>query len=319
MHSRTLKERIGRVRDGQTKLMSRAQLEQSRNRLCLNLNRQRKEPLQAPSEPPQATPAPASRGYRVSEVIRRVWKSFQIDHEKSTPAPAPVPAPAPAPHHVPAPHHNLNEIRKSQNQNPPVSRPAQLPSLTPLSSASTTPASNVTPNTSRGPSLSVDVHMRPSASKLVFPENRNSFNRNNVDMEKEFAKINAKLDSLESRYDTILKKLDYLIQISERKFFVCSYYNLLTNKFIFDGLICNISRNISSIRNYRYSLCPANCIFGCNKYALFIIIYVDMRSMCSLLAYYLSSALIGLSPVSFCDKTYLLAFKFMVESKNNLN
>ena len=92
-----------------------------------------------------------------------------------------------------------------------------LPSLSPISSAQSTPASNVTPVSSRGPSLSTDsVHMRTNARpSLVFQETRNSFNRTSVENDKELAKINAKLDLLSSQYELMMKKLDYLIQLSE--------------------------------------------------------------------------------------------------------
>lgn len=47
------------------RMSSRAQLEQSKNRLCLNLNRQKKDPL-----PPikETTSTHSSRGYRVSDI-----------------------------------------------------------------------------------------------------------------------------------------------------------------------------------------------------------------------------------------------------------
>lgn len=44
----------------------RAQLEQSKNRLCLNLNRQKKDPLPAIKETTSSTHS--SRGYRVSDI-----------------------------------------------------------------------------------------------------------------------------------------------------------------------------------------------------------------------------------------------------------
>lgn len=50
--------------------MYRAQLEQSKNRLCLNLNRQKKETIPAPKETPRSVSPQTnpSRGYRVSDI-----------------------------------------------------------------------------------------------------------------------------------------------------------------------------------------------------------------------------------------------------------
>lgn len=48
------------------RMKNRAQLEQSKNRLCLNLNRQKKEPLPVIKETTSSTHS--SRGYRVSDI-----------------------------------------------------------------------------------------------------------------------------------------------------------------------------------------------------------------------------------------------------------
>lgn len=51
-------------------LINRAQLEQSKNRLCLNLNRQKKDSIPTSKEIPRTgtTQSTPSRGYRVSDI-----------------------------------------------------------------------------------------------------------------------------------------------------------------------------------------------------------------------------------------------------------
>lgn len=114
-------------------------------------------------------------------------------------------------------------MKKSQTPAPTVA--TRVPTtLTPPQSTHSTPINNVTPVSSRGPSLSAEaVHLRtttPGKPSTVFQEIRNSLNRNTGESDKELSKIQARLDKLEStlsKVDEINHKLDLLLALYEKQ------------------------------------------------------------------------------------------------------
>ena len=94
---------------------------------------------------------------------------------------------------------------------------SRLPTVSPAPSSQVS-SSSVTPVSSRGPSLNIDnVHLRSgssSKSSVILQETRSSWNRNSSEHDKELAKIQSQLDSIENtllKYDEINRKLDVIL------------------------------------------------------------------------------------------------------------
>ena len=70
-----LTERYCSVYKNERRMIFRAQLEQSKNRLCLNLNRQKKDSVPSSKETSHTstTQSTSSRGYRVSDISGIHW------------------------------------------------------------------------------------------------------------------------------------------------------------------------------------------------------------------------------------------------------
>lgn len=126
---------------------------------------------------------------------------------------------------TPSPAVTLGELKKSQPSAPSLSssnRPSTI-SLSPSPSNHSTPINNVTPVSSRGPSLiSENVHLRVGVPRpsAVFQETRNSWNRTINEQDKELLKIQSRLEAVESalsKYDEINKKLDKVITLLEER------------------------------------------------------------------------------------------------------
>lgn len=145
--------------------------------------------------------------------ILQVWHFFVnllVDKEHTT---------------TPSPAVTLGELKKSQPSAPSLSssnRPSTI-SLSPSPSNHSTPINNVTPVSSRGPSLiSENVHLRVGVPRpsAVFQETRNSWNRTISEQDKELLRIQSRLEAVESalsRYDEINKKLDKVITLLEER------------------------------------------------------------------------------------------------------
>lgn len=116
----------------------------------------------------------------------------------------------------------LGELKRNQgntNNLPSLSSlpGSRLPTVSPAPSSQVS-SSSVTPVSSRGPSLNIDnVHLRSgssSKSSVILQETRSSWNRNSSEYDKELAKIQSRLDSIENtllKYDEINRKLDLIL------------------------------------------------------------------------------------------------------------
>lgn len=115
----------------------------------------------------------------------------------------------------------LGELKRNQGNSGNLpslpSYPAsRLPTVSPAPSSQISTSTSVTPVSSRGPSLE-NLNLRQGASSkssVVIQETRNSWNRSSSEHDKDIARLQSRLDSIEntlSKYEELNRKLDILL------------------------------------------------------------------------------------------------------------